>query len=161
MNKQQLAQEIRKIGREVTMETLGATRNLYIPLHPVAPFEGVKIHRDIRYGADERNRLDLFVPGGGGGRKLPAFIFVHGGGFVAGDKYTPGTPFYDNVGVWAVRNGLAGINITHRLAPQHQWPAVIEDIADVMQWLRTNAGNRGIDISRVYLMLFRSVRSPG
>ena len=133
MNKQQLAQEIRKIGREVTMETLGATRNLYIPLHPVAPFEGVKIHRDIRYGADERNRLDLFVPGGGGGRKLPAFIFVHGGGFVAGDKYTPGTPFYDNVGVWAVRNGLAGINITHRLAPQHQWPAVIEDIADVMQ----------------------------
>ena len=152
MNPQQLASEIKKIGREVNMETLGQTRNLYAPLHPVAPFEGVKIHRDIRYGPDDRNRLDLFVPGGGTRGPLPALIYVHGGGFIGGDKYTPGTPFYDNVGVWSVRHGLAGINITHRLAPRHPWPAVIEDIACAMKWLRDNAEKSGIDISHVYLM---------
>lgn len=134
------------------METLGQTRNLYIPLHPVAPFDGVKIHRDIRYGPDERNRLDLFVHGGGTRELQPALIYVHGGGFIGGDKYTPGTPFYDNVGVWAVRHGMAGINITHRLAPQHPWPAVIEDIAAAMQWLRENGDKRGIDAGRVFLM---------
>lgn len=152
MNTEQLAREIRKIGREVNFDTLGATRELYTPLHPLAPFEGVAIHRDISYGPDERNRLDLFVPEGVSERSMPVLIYVHGGGFVAGDKYTPGTPFYDNVGVWAVRNGITEINMTHRLAPKHRWPAVIEDIAGVMQWLRNNADGHGIDIQRVYLM---------
>ena len=121
-------------------------------MHPVAPFEGVTIHRDLQYGPDARNRLDLFVPNISTGRPLTVLIYVHGGGFVAGDKYTAGTPFYDNVGVFSVRNGLAGINITHRLAPQHQWPAVIEDIANVMQWLRNNGSSHGIDINRAFLM---------
>ena len=152
MKERLLAKEIRKIGREVNMATLGKTRNLYTPLHPVAPFQGVTIHRDLKYGPDARNRLDLFVPNISAGRPLPVLIYVHGGGFVAGDKYTAGTPFYDNVGVFSVRNGLAGINITHRLAPQHQWPAVIEDIANVMQWLRNNGSSHGIDINRAFLM---------
>lgn len=134
------------------MEMLDRTRELYTPLHPVAPFAGVSIHRDISYGPDERHRLDLFVPDTGGGRPLPVLIYMHGGGFVGGDKYIPGTPFYDNIGVWAVRNGLAGINITHRLAPRHKWPAAIEDIAGAVQWLRENADEHAIDTGRVFLM---------
>ena len=147
-----LAKEIRKIGREVSFETLSRTRNLYTPLHPVAPFADVTIHRDIKYGPDERNRLDVFAPKPGGNQHLPVLIYVHGGGFIGGDKYTAGTPFYDNVGAWAVRNGLAGINITYRLAPRHQWPAVIQDIAAALRWLRENGANYGIDPNRVFLM---------
>jgi triacylglycerol lipase len=152
MSSRTLAKQIRKIGRAVNMDTLGKTRNLYTRLQPVAPFEGVTIHRDQKYGPDERNRLDLFLPSLLPPQPLPALIFIHGGGFIAGDKYTPGTPFYDNVGVFSVRNDLAGINITHRLAPKHQWPAVIEDIAGVIRWLGDNASSFSIDINRVFLM---------
>ena len=152
MNTQQLATEIRNIGRDVNFETLSLTRKLYTSLHPVAPFPGVTIKRDISYGPDERNRLDLFLADKQAGSPLAVLIYVHGGGFIGGDKYTPGSPFYDNVGTWAVRNGLAGINITHRLAPRHQWPAVIQDIAAVMRWLRNNAAAHSIDSNRVYLM---------
>ena len=53
----------------------------------------------------------------------PVLVFVHGGGFTGGNKSTPGSPFYDNVPLWAARNGLVGVNITYRLAPQHPWPA--------------------------------------
>jgi triacylglycerol lipase len=147
-----LAKAIRKIGREITPETLGKTRNLYTPLHPVAPFAGVTIHRDCQYGPDPRNRMNIFLPDVRADRALAVLIYVHGGGFIGGDKYTPGTPFYDNVGVYAVRNGLAGITITHRLAPKYQWPSVIEDLANVMQWLHDNGGSYGIDVNRIYLM---------
>ena len=45
-------------------------------------------------------------------------MFVHGGGFVAGDKHTPGTPRYELVGAWAARHGWVGVTMTHRLAPE-------------------------------------------
>ena len=152
MDTKHLAKEIKKIGREINPESLGNTRKLYTPLHPIAPFEGVEIHRDILYAEDERNRLDLFNASGQRDQLLPVLIYVHGGGFIGGDKYTPGTPFYDNVGVWAVRNGLIGVNITHRLAPQHQWPAAIEDIASAVEWIRNHGEQYGIDVNRVFLM---------
>ena len=37
-------------------------------------------------------------------------LFVHGGGFVRGDKTTPDSPFYDNVALLAARNGIIGAN---------------------------------------------------
>jgi len=33
----------------------------------------------------------------------PVLIYVHGGGFMRGDKTAPNSPFYDNVAVWAAR----------------------------------------------------------
>lgn len=152
MDSKQLAKEIRKIGREINIETLGRTRELYTPLHPIAPFDGVEIERDISYGEHERNRLDLFSTVENRAQPRPVLVYVHGGGFVRGDKYTPGTPFYDNVGVWAVRNGLIGINITYRLAPEFQWPSGIEDLANAMQWIRINSDKYGIDPARVFLV---------
>ena len=127
------------------------TRQLYDAFHTVEPFAGVAIHRDIHYAGNERNRLDLFTPVAGS-EPRPVLIYVHGGGFVAGDKWTPGTPFFDNVGVWAVRNGLIGITMTYRLAPQHRWPAGIEDMHAVVRWLRDNGTDFGIDVDRIYFI---------
>ncbi|TAJ92313.1 MAG: alpha/beta hydrolase [Gammaproteobacteria bacterium] len=152
MNHTTLATQIRAIGREINFDSLNATRELYTPLHPVAPFNDVAIRRDERYGDHERHRLDLFLPVDDADRLRPAVVFIHGGGFVRGDKYTPGSPFYDNVGVWAVRNGLIGINMTHRLAPEFQWPAVIDDIAQAIAWANRQGREYGLDTDRVYLM---------
>ncbi len=41
------------------------------------------------------------------------------GAFVAGNRRTgPGSPFYDNVMLWAIHNGRIGVNMTYRLAPK-------------------------------------------
>jgi triacylglycerol lipase len=152
INTKELVTQIRTIGREVTFDSLNATWKLYTPLQPVAPFAGVTLHRDLDYGEHERHRLDLFHPADPGDQPRPALIFIHGGGFVRGNKYTPGTPFYDNVGVWAVSNGLCGINITHRLAPEYRFPAVIHDVAAVISWINTHGQSYGIDTERLFLM---------
>lgn len=151
MNTIQLAKKMEQLGREITIDTMGKARELYEPFHHVEPFEGISIHRDIQYADDERNRLDLFVPVGKANPR-PVLIYVHGGGFVAGDKWTPGTPFFDNVGVWSVQNGLIGINMTYRLAPQHGWPSGIEDMHNLVQWIKKNGSDYAIDIERIYFI---------
>ena len=81
------------------------------------PYPGVKIERDVKYGAADRNLLDVFTPATDSSVR-PVLIFVHGGAFVGGNKRGPGSPFYDNIMLWAVKNGFVGVNMTYRLAPQ-------------------------------------------
>ena len=76
-------------------------------------------------------------------------MFVHGGGFVGGDKHVPGTPMYDHIGAWAVRNGWVGVTITYRLAPGHTWPSGAQDVAAAVAWVRGNIAAYGGDPSRI------------
>ena len=56
-----------------------------------------------------------------------------------GNKRRPNaSPFYDNIMLWAVKNGFVGVNTTYRLAPQSPWPAAAEDLATVVQWVADN-----------------------
>jgi triacylglycerol lipase len=129
------------------------TAPLYAPLQQREPYPGIRVTRDVRYGADgQRNLLDVFTPEAGGAPR-PVLVFVHGGAFQRGDRRSgPGSPFYDNVAVWAARTGMVGVNITYRLAPQHQWPAAQEDIASALSWVRENIAARGGDPNRIFLM---------
>jgi triacylglycerol lipase len=79
-------------------------------------------------------------------------VFVHGGGFVGGDKNRPGSLYHDNVAVWAVRRNLVGVTMTHRLAPEFGWPAGAEDVAAALGWVHTNIGAHGGALDRVHLM---------
>jgi acetyl esterase/lipase len=151
LNIVEMRKKIRAIGREISPDNLGAAMKLYAPYHPAEPYQGVRLTRDIKYGPDARNRLDLFLPEKGGG-DLSVLVYIHGGGFVGGDKKSPAFPYYDNVMLWAVRNGMAGVNMTHRLAPQHKWPSGNEDIAKVILWIQANAAQNGMDARRVFLM---------
>jgi len=127
------------------------TAALYAPLQEKEPYQGVTIERDVKYGAADRNLLDVFIPQAAASPR-PVLIFVHGGGFVAGNKHNPGSPFYDNIMLWAVKNGFVGVNITYRLAPQAVWPSAAEDLAAAVQWVAGNIAARGGDPARVYLM---------
>ncbi len=144
-----LAKGLAAIGRTIDPP---ATAALYAPLHGLPPYPGVRIARDIQYGPAERNRLDVFSAEPAAATARPVLLFVHGGGFVAGDKHTPGTPFHDNIGVWAARHGLVGVTMTYRLAPQAPWPAGAEDVAAAVRWVRDNIGQYGGDPARIYLM---------
>ena len=127
------------------------TAEIYAPLQENEPYQGVRIERDVKYGAADRNLLDVFMPETASLAR-PVLIFVHGGAFVAGDKHTPGSPFYDNIMLWAVKNGFVGVNMTYRLAPQAVWPAGAEDLATAVQWVSDKIGERGGDPAHVYLM---------
>jgi triacylglycerol lipase len=138
---------IRAIGPTMGAEGVARTAEALAALQPPPAVEPL---RDQRYGPDPRHRLDVFSPNAAGAR--PVLVFVHGGGFVGGDKTRPGAFYYDNIGQWAARAGLVGVNITYRLAPQHAYPAVVEDIAAALAWVRTNIAAHGGDPARIVLM---------
>lgn len=127
------------------------TAEIYAPLQEKEPYQGVRIERDVKYGTADRNLLDVFRPKTASPPR-PVLMFVHGGAFVAGDKREGGTPFFDNIMLWAVKNGFVGVNMTYRLAPQAMWPSGAEDIASAVQWVAKNIGERGGDSARIYLM---------
>lgn len=143
-----LAAKIAALGRVIDPPK---TAVLYAPLQEKEPYAGVKVVRDVKYGPDERNLLDDFTPEAGGGKR-PVLIYVHGGGFVAGNKRAPGSPFYDNINLWAVRNGMVGVNMTYRLAPTATWPSGAEDLSRAVDWVVANIGAHGGDPSRIYFM---------
>ncbi|HEX6000541.1 MAG TPA: alpha/beta hydrolase [Hyphomicrobiaceae bacterium] len=129
------------------------TAKLYAPLQQKEPYPGVNVTRDVAYGSDARHRLDLFVPEASAATPRPVLIFVHGGAFTRGDRRSPpGGPFYDNIMLFAARNGVIGVNATYRLAPQHQWPAAAEDLGAAVRWVSEHITGHGGDPARVFLM---------
>lgn len=141
---------LRALGDEFTPEQIMATRDLFAPLVPRPPAEGVRIERDLRYGTDPRHRLDIFAPGVPGETR-PVVVFVHGGGFIQGDKGDAQAPFFNNFGAWALREGFVGVTVTYRLAPAHVWPSGAGDLALVVDWLRAHIGGYGGDARRIVL----------
>ena len=129
------------------------TAKLYAALQEKEPYQGVKVARDIKYGTDERHLIDLFVPEAPAASPRPVLMFVHGGAFTRGDRRSPpGGPFYDNVMLFAARNGMVGVNATYRLAPQSQWPAAAQDLGAAVRWVGESVAAHGGDPARVFLM---------
>jgi triacylglycerol lipase len=147
-----LAREIRQLGREINPRTLEATRNLITPLHDIELPLDVDVVREIQYGDHTRQRLDIFTSSQNRNHNKPVLIFVHGGGFIAGDKHTQGSPFYDNIAIWAVRNGFNAVNMTYRLAPNFQWPSGIEDIRAAIELIKHKGYEFGIGATKLFLM---------
>jgi triacylglycerol lipase len=141
--------QLRGLGSELSPPLIQATQRLF-----AASFAGMdpstSITRDHRYGPDERHRLDIFNKASQ--KQAPVLVFVHGGGFVMGDKRAPDLPFYDNIGNFAVLCGYVGVTMTYRLAPANPWPAGSEDVAAAVKWLRANVANHGGDPTRIFLM---------
>jgi acetyl esterase/lipase len=142
-----IAAALREIGPKIDGLKTGA---LYAPLQPTEPYAAVALTRDIAYGPHERHRLDVFAPPQPG-KGRPVVVFIHGGGFSRGAKHTDGSPFYDNIGLWAASQGLVGVTINYRLAPQFGYPAGVEDLTRVVAWLKAHARDYGGDPSRIFL----------
>jgi triacylglycerol lipase len=142
---------LRELGDDFSMAQIAATRELFVPraLQPLAA--GAVVRRDQHYGMDARQRLDVFAPRDGT-RNVPVVMFVHGGGYVQGDKGNEGDPFFNNVGAWAVRAGFIGVTMTYRLAPAHVWPSGAQDVDAAMRWLVDNIAASGGDPRRIVLI---------
>lgn len=99
---------------------------------------------------------DLSIPGPGGdlpvrvyamehGGLRPALVYFHGGGFVFGNLDT-----HDAVcRAIAKHSGAVVISVDYRLAPEHKFPAAVEDSHAATVWVAANAERLGIDASRI------------
>ena len=143
-----IAEKIAAMGRVVDPENTG---KIYAPLQEKEPYTGVKVMRDVKYGDDARNVVDIFVPESGAAGR-PVLMFVHGGGMIRGNKHPPGSAFYDNIMLFAARHGMVGVNVEYRLAPQFPWPAGNEDLSAAVRLVADKAADFGADPSRIYLM---------
>jgi acetyl esterase/lipase len=147
----EVASELRTIGARIETQKTG---ELYAALQPKEPYPWLAVARDLKYGAHERNALDVFATTDAAGRPLvakPVIVFVHGGGFARGAKRAEGLPFYDNIGLWAVGQELVGVTINYRLAPDSTWPSGIEDLAAAVAWLKANIARYGGDPGKLVL----------
>jgi acetyl esterase/lipase len=151
MNFSEYAEQIKALGRELTPDALGGTRAVVEPLIPDDFLNGITVSRDIAYGDHERHRLDVFKEEGDISPQ-PVLLFVHGGGFIAGDKHADGSAFYSTIGAWAAKNGFAGVNMTYRLAPEYPWPAGSEDIRKAIEFIQSEGNDYGLDANNLFLM---------
>src|SRR5689334_15395206 len=127
-----IEQQVRALGAKFDADVLGATRAIYRPHLDLS--EAAEERRDVVYGPHARNRLDVYRPAGA---CRGVVVFVHGGGFVAGDKNGDGV-FYPNIGRWLARQGFAAVLPNYRLAPADPWPAGAVDLQAALQWVEQN-----------------------
>lgn len=135
-----------KLKADGSSLAVGKTIGYYAPLHARDAEAPVTVTRDLRYGPAERDLADVYVPQAPGHARS-AVIFVHGGGFVAGQKSDAA-----QVGYWAANNGLVGVLISYPLAPQNPYPAGAKDLGLAVAWLKAHAKDYGVDPARIYVM---------
>jgi len=109
----------------------------------------VRVERDVMYrpGGGPDRTLDLYLPGA---HDFPTVIFVHGGSLSeSGERRS--SPMYARVCAPFVAAGVGCATIDYRLAPTHRWPAMPEDVASAVRWVRDSIRVRGGDPARVFL----------
>ncbi len=105
---------------------------------------GEMVDRTIE-GPAGRLRIRLYRPAGAVARLLPAILYFHGGGWVMGSLEG-----YDLVSRYiCARAGCAVVAVDYRLAPEHKFPAGIDDAVAAYRWLAAEATNLGVDPARI------------
>jgi acetyl esterase/lipase len=132
-----MERQVRALGFKFDGEVLAATRAIYRPHLDMS--EVAEERADIAYGPHVRHRLDVYRPAGA---CRAIVVFIHGGGFVAGDKNGDGV-FYRNIGRWLARQGFAAVLPNYRLAPADGWPAGAADVQAVLHWVEQNRDSIG------------------
>lgn len=133
-------------------------------MHTLSPAEARQMFRDTRVPLQPppppMARVDDLVADTGHGRialrhfrprghaeneLLPALVYYHGGGWVIGDVDTHDVTCRQ----LAAASGCAVVSVNYRKAPEHRFPAAIDDAYAVAAWLAANGGSLRIDGHRL------------
>jgi triacylglycerol lipase len=118
----------------------------YAPYRASQRTDGATIRSDIAYGPDARHVLDVYLPDSPTDTLRPLLLFVHGGGFVRGDRRDRA-----NVGWRFARAGYVTVLPNYRLGPDHAWPAGAEDVAAAWAWAHQHADELAVDPRRIVI----------
>lgn len=105
----------------------------------------VKFEKGIEYTNPDNQHLQLNMarPTGGDG-PLPCVLFIHGGGFRAGNR-----DGYNAQIIRVAEKGYVAVTVSYRLAPKYPFPAAIHDTKAAVRWLRANAKQYNIDPNNI------------
>lgn len=145
-----LLQRIRRANRP-PLHTLGAAeaRRLYASAAevlepPRVPLSRVE-HRMLPVGPGVACTARLYAAQTQGEATLPALLYLHGGGFTVGGLET-----HDSLcRQLALRSGVAVVALDYRLAPEHRFPAAVDDAWGALQWLAQHGASLGLDPTRL------------
>jgi acetyl esterase/lipase len=107
-------------------------------INALVPSEGYRVARDVAYGADPRQRFDLYVPDGADG-SAPVAVFFYGGAWTGGSKAA-----YLFVGQALAERGYIVAIPDYRVYPQVRFPAFLEDSAAAVAAVRAYLKNRNL-----------------
>lgn len=116
-------------------------------LDAVVPPLGYARTRDVAYGADARQRLDVYRPCRADREPATVVVFFYGGSWQAGFKAD-----YRFVGQALASRGFVCVLPDYRIYPQVKFPAFVEDGAQAVRWTRDHATEFGGDPQRIFLM---------
>ncbi len=104
------------------------------------------ILRDLPYGSDPKQTLDIFRPASGQTADIPVLIYFHGGGWISADKTN-----YDGICARLADSGLLVVNVNYRLAPRNRFPAQLQDVAQAVAWIHRHAAEYGGNKDRILM----------
>jgi len=108
---------------------------------------GVLAAKDLAYGPDPRQRLDVYAPRSGCGQPRPVVVFFYGGSWNSGTRAG-----YAFVGRALAAQGFVTVVPDYRLVPEVYYPAFVEDGAAAVRWVTAHAGTYCGDGGSVVLM---------
>ena len=89
--------------------------------------------------------LRLYEPAHAGAGPLPILVYYHGGGWIRGDLDT-----HDDVCRYLCHHGGCLVaSVDYRLAPEHRFPAALDDCDAATRWVAGNAARLGADPARL------------
>ena len=120
------------------MVVLAAALCAYAMTSPAA----VVSHPNITYASGRA--LDLWLPRHERRCRVPAVVFVHGGGWRVGDK-----SWYAGEAQQVAALGWAGVTLDYRQLPASIYPAAADDVVSAVRWLRSHAATYGISPTHI------------
>ena len=104
------------------------------------------VHETVELETPLGVRISKIVPVRPSGEEAaPGIVFLHGGGFVIGSRET-----HEGMArVLALRTGATVFSVEYRLAPEHPFPAAVEDAWHAFEWVGHHAGQHGVDTARL------------
>ncbi|MBI5722338.1 MAG: alpha/beta hydrolase [Planctomycetes bacterium] len=103
-----------------------------------------RVKTNISYGSHgQRNLLDAYLPMGAKSLR-PGIVFIHGGGWMGGDKASLGWMAED-----AARRGFCAFSINYRFSTHGPYPVPFLDVQRAVRWIRAHAGRFRLDPARI------------
>ena len=111
----------------------------------VVPHSGYDLHEGLAYGADPRQKLDVYVPIGAAAN-APVLLFFYGGSWQMGQRQE-----YRAFGQIFASQGIVTVVADYRLYPQVKYPAFVQDAAAALAFVHAHARDWHGDAGRIFL----------
>lgn len=96
----------------------------------------------------DSQKLDIYLPANPEQKSYPVVMFIHGGGFMFGDK----SMSLPSIVKGLLDNGIAVVTTNYRLSKEATFPAAPQDIGRAIEFIKTHATDYHIDTSKLVMM---------